>query len=257
MKPFPFFGVGLLCLSTMTAKGVMFFFDQVTIDFAATNSPRVECLRKQQLEIASSSLKTNNGGTWLAAGGSFTTSPMGLGLSWRSTAIASVSVDVRPTAVFVPDTNAVALLNLRRDVYVRYSPDFTHWSTWQALQKVSQTTNGFHFEGLIEVPQRQRAEYGKLISTYSSLDVPWRSDEEAVVKWILSRDPDFLEKHLPFIGYVQFLYEGDFIHDQPIHSFKAKLSYGTSGLHVEAKDPKAAENRDVPWRFKPEMLKED
>ena len=33
-----------------------------------------------------------------------------------------------------------------------------------------------------------------VVSEYSSLDVPWKSDEEAAVKWILEREPDFFEK---------------------------------------------------------------
>ena len=39
---------------------------------------------------------------------------------------------------------------------------------------------------------------GKLLSQYSTLDVPWKSDEEATVRWILERNPEFFSKQDPF-----------------------------------------------------------
>lgn len=102
----------------------------------------------------------------------------------------------------------------------------------------------------MSVPQREQSEYHDLMEAYSKLDVPWTDDEEAMVKWILERDAKFFERSLPIIGYVEFLFEAPLYGGQRITTLKAKVIYSIAGLRSEPKDPKAAENRDVPWRFK-------
>lgn len=47
--------------------------------------------------------------------------------------------------------------------------------------------------------------HSNLRETYSRLDVPWVDDEEAFAKWLLARNPNFFERSLPFIGYLEFL----------------------------------------------------
>jgi hypothetical protein len=75
------------------------------------------------------------------------------------------------------------------------------------------------------------------------------------VRWILSREPDFFEKQLPFIGYVQFRFEAQFHGGQRIRSLRAEVSYVMSGMYVEPKDEDSIQRaretlRDpIPWRF--------
>lgn len=143
------------------------------------------------------------------------------------------------------------------DVYVRYSPDAKHWSTWQVLQSREPQNNtekqnpGRHFSGSIRVPYSEREEYGKLAAGYAKLDVPWKSDEDAAVRWILEKQPDFFTRHLPFIGYVEFRFEGGFYGGQRVTSFKAEVMYGMGGTHFPPKDKDTYKYRHpCPWSFK-------
>jgi hypothetical protein len=100
------------------------------------------------------------------------------------------------------------------------------------------------------VPRRERQPYTDLCREYSRLDVPWASDEEAVVRWILDREPDYFSHRLPFIGYVQFLYEVSLQGGERIAQLKLELGYGTGGMHQPPKEPGADADRHGPWRFK-------
>jgi hypothetical protein len=125
---------------------------------------------------------------------------------------------------------------------VRYSPDLKHWSSWQCLQRAEAQSNeekknpGRYYSGTIRVPCRERSEYGRLLSQYSTLDVPWKSDEEAAVRWMLERDPESFSKQIPFIGYIEFLFEGGFHGGQRIQSLRAEVSYAMGGMHCTPRD---------------------
>ena len=184
------------------------------------------------------------------------TKPLAMGLSWRPPNSVTVRVSIEPPpGVFTLDNEKMTID--AGDVYVRYSPDRKHWSFWQFLQRAEpQSTEeklrpSRHYSGLIQVPNRERSEYNKLVLDYARMDVPWSSDEEAAVRWILERDPGFFVKHIPFIGYVEFLWEGQLRGGQRIRSFKADLSYGMGGLGGMPPGDDAAvhKNRDGPWRF--------
>ena len=129
------------------------------------------------------------------------------------------------------------------------------WSSWQALQRSEPQSieekmkPGRYYSGMIRVPYVERNEYSKLVSDYSRMSVPWKSDEEAAVQWILNRDPEFFSKHIPFIGYAEFLFEGGFRGGQRIQSLKAEVSYGMGGMHSPPRDDAVYKNRDVPWRY--------
>jgi hypothetical protein len=70
------------------------------------------------------------------------------------------------------------------------------------------------------------------------------------VKDLLRTDPAFFEKQLPFIDYVQFLYEGGLKGGERIRALCVEISWAVSGLHTIPKDKKVEENRNGPWRFK-------
>jgi hypothetical protein len=183
------------------------------------------------------------------------TKPVALGLSWRAATSADVTVKVNvwPRDIHRENPSCPYV----GGVFARYSPDAKNWSSWQALQqqekdKTSDPQQGIIFKGEVGVPQREQKEYGDLLSEYSTLDVPWNCDEEAAVKWILAKDPDFFKKHLPFAGYVEFLFEFPFYYEGRLTKFEAEMWMLLGGLHTIPKDPNAQKDRDVPWRYKAE-----
>jgi hypothetical protein len=115
---------------------------------------------------------------------------------------------------------------------------------------IPKDATGRLFTGMMGVPQRERTEYSDLVEAYAKLDVPWIDDEEAIVTWILARDAGFFARSLPFIGYVEFLFEAPFYGGQRITSLKADVSYALSGWHSPPKGPDVAPNWNLPWRFK-------
>ena len=141
-------------------------------------------------------------------------------------------------------------------MFVRYSPDGKHWSSWQAMdypKPQSQLVTKRKFTTFVNIPQRERQEYISYMKKYWKLDVPWTSDEQALVKWILRQDPEFFSKHIPFVGYLQFLYEISLPAGQRITEFHATASFGLSGLHQPPKDRNVYKERDnIPWRFRAE-----
>ena len=154
--------------------------------------------------------------------------PVAIGTSWRPARAATVTVEVDSTS---NDTSSC---------FVRYSPDKRHWSSWQALDQ---------HRGVVEVPQSVSSDYDRLFWEYSKMDVPSRSDEEAAVKWILQKQPDFFEKNLPFVGYVQFRMERSMPGGQRIKKIRMQLDWMVGGLHVLPKNPDDEKNRDGAWRF--------
>jgi hypothetical protein len=189
------------------------------------------------------------------------TKPRALGFSWRTTFVISVGVAIHPPAEDIVLKDGTKISSGRGDVYVRYSPDLKHWSTWQVLQHANAQSPdekkdpGWYYAGVIRVPYRERDEYIALLREYWELDVPWKSDEEAAVRWILQKDPDFFARHLPFLGYIEFLYEGSFRGGQRIKSLKADVTWSVSGINTPPKDEEEYKKRDVPWRFKAEEEK--
>ena len=112
--------------------------------------------------------------------------------------------------------------------------------------------------GEARVPYREGSEYRKLLSEYSKLDVLWKSDEEAAIHWILDQNPDFFFHHLPFVGYIEFLFEGSFHGGQRIQSFKADVSCCLGGMHYSPKDQNTRKNHiSNPWRFKAAELEKE
>jgi hypothetical protein len=164
------------------------------------------------------------------------TEPIGLGYSWRPTMIATIKATVT-------GDGADGLL------YARYSADGKRWTTWQHLESKGKKPGVF--EGTLRVPYRSATRYHELRLEYARRDdVAWVSDEEALVKDILVREPKFFEKTTPFIGYVQFLYETQLRGGQRMKGLEVEAGWFLSGLHHSPKIAGADKGRDVPWRFK-------
>jgi hypothetical protein len=162
------------------------------------------------------------------------TEPIGIGTSWRPTSITTVKATIE-------GTGSDGLL------YARYSADGKHWTTWQQLDSKGKGT----FQGTLRVPYRESKRYHELRLDYARrADVDWGSDEEALARDILKREPTFFAKSTPFIGYVQFLYETQLRGGQRIKALKVNADWWLSGLHHPPRKAGADKDRDIPWRFK-------
>ena len=240
-----------------TSRGDIEDFKQITIDFtdaAATNAATWSTPDK--LTVSTNGLGWD-GVAASSRDGWIQTKPLALGLSWRTPGAVSVRVAIQPPTGEISLNSGQKTTPYGGDVYVRYSPDRKHWSSWQVLEQTRTRTPpeekknpGRHFNATVQVPYRERERYGELLSEYSRLDVAWQSDEEAAVRWIVGREPDFFAKQIPFIGYVEFLFEGQFYGSQRVRSFHAEISYGMTGIHSVPKDKSVYQERSsIPWRF--------
>jgi hypothetical protein len=178
-----------------------------------------------------------------------TIEPFATGLSWRPAGSVSIRATLVPAPAPIRLDNGQSYTPAPGQLFVRYSPDAKHWSTWQPLASTTEA-KGVRFTGQLVVPRQASAEYHALVARYMKLDVPWRSDEEACVRWILRSQPGFFAKHQPFIGYLQLLYEASLAGGQRLERLDVDVSYGIGGLHLAPKDPKARQGREGPWRFK-------
>lgn len=182
-----------------------------------------------------------------------TTQPLAIGCSWRPAASASIHIEITPPLKEFKLPNGQTSKPYMGEFYVRYSPDTKHWSSWQVIEGIDQVPGKMEwkFHGQISVPQKESSAYHNYLSTYQKEDVLWTSDEEAAVKWILKKDPEFFAKQIPFIGYLQFLFENpSHPGGQRIEKIKIGVGYGVSGLATMPKDKKVQENRtSIPWRF--------
>jgi len=254
-----------VCLIASSATASILGFKSLAIDFTNADDAKAKATWSEpnKLNVTTNGLGWD-GETVACRDGWVQTTPLALGESWRPPGRISVRVSIHPRpSEFV--LNNGQKLTCSGEVYVRYSPDLRHWSTWQVLetsepQSYEKQNPGRHFSGTVCVPDAEREQYGKLISEYSRLDVPWKSDEDAAVRWILEKNPDFFNKELPFIGYVEFRYEAGFYGGQRITSFKADVSYGMSGMHLlpKDKDSDSYKNRfSKPWSFQAEKIEKD
>lgn len=181
------------------------------------------------------------------------TKPLAVGLSWRPAQSVSVRVTLTPAPQEFTLPNGQKSTPFAGSLYVRHSPDGKHWSNWQALtweRPEDDSASGRRFTGQVAVPHRARTEYERLWEEYRTQDVPWVDDEEALARWIVECEPHFFRDHKPFIGYVQFLWEGPIYGGQRISGFEADVSFGLSGLTSLPKDPAAQPDYGVPWRFR-------
>jgi hypothetical protein len=252
-------------LVASTATASILDFKSLAIDFTDASDAKAKAAWSEPDKLTVST----NGLGWdgeaaSSRDGWIETIPLALGLSWRPPHAVSIRVSIHPKPSEFVLNNGQKSTPYAGDVHVRYSPDLEHWSTWQVFQTSEPQSNaekqnpGRHFSGTVRVPYSERDQYGKLISEYARLDVQWKSDEDAAVRWILDKEPDFFAKQLPFIGYVQFRYEAGFYGGQRVTSFKADVSYGMSGIHSAPKDKDAYKDRDsLPWSFRAELTKKD
>ena len=219
--------------------------------------------RKKAIWFPTDKLNINKQGLGWDAGaaesrpGEIQTKPIALGHSWRTPSSIYVRVTILPPPKAILLNDGSMSTPYPGNMFVRYSPDLKNWSSWTILEHSYQKStdrkkrNKRCYEGRIGIPQRNRNEYYKLLHNYSKLNVPWKSDEEAAVRWILKQQPNFFSKNIPFIGYVEFLFESNFYGGQRIKSFEAEISYCIRGRYIPPKNTGIDNERSaIPWRFK-------
>jgi hypothetical protein len=226
-------------------------FKQLVIDLTDAADARAKATWSEQGPVA----VTDGGLGWdgeVAASydGWIETVPLAVGLSWRPAIGVSVRVSLRPGPRPFTLANGQSSSPSPGMVFVRYSPDLRHWSTWQAMSADEGTdAEGARWAAVVQVPRTEREEYEAKLEQYMRLDVPWKSDEEAAVKWMVAKQKDFFARHLPLVGYVQVRYEGRFHGGRRLTGMNVDVSAGIGGLHMPPRDPAAAEGREGPWRF--------
>ncbi len=181
------------------------------------------------------------------------TKPLALGFAHRPVQAASLRVVISPTPTSFKLPNGQKSTPYVGQVFVRHSPDRKHWSSWHSLDR--HKPNDHHpglrsFAGKVSIPQRSRTEYEKYYYAFREReDVTWQDDEEEIAHTILKEQPHFFRDHKPFIGYVQFLFEGPFHGTQRIQEVKIIATWVVSGMHKQL----PPDNRDTfdraPWKF--------
>ncbi|MBE2286133.1 MAG: hypothetical protein IAE77_21940 [Prosthecobacter sp.] len=227
--------------------------DSKIIDFTKSSKedPRFTFEPAEKLDLTTQGLGRSGAPTSLVDG-SFTTTPIAVGLAWRPLRQLTLRAIISPPPQPYEYGDGQKGKPWRGQLFVRYSPDKKHWSTWQALEIVAapkEGDKGTQFRVSLWIPEIERRTYDAFYDEYRKLDVAWASDEEAMVKWILEKQPDFFSKHLPFIGYVQFHFEAPFHGGQRLKSFEYSSTWGMSGLATIPKDPIARKHSEGPWRF--------
>jgi hypothetical protein len=179
------------------------------------------------------------------------TQRVAVGWSWRPVCSVWIRAEIEPAGEFKFRGSSITWP--AGQLFARYSPDGMNWSSWNHLnmekpkdrKKPKQA-----YRGTLRIPYKEQKAYRKLLREYSRMDVPWGSDEEAAVKWILRKEPRFFQKSLPFVGYVQFLFEASLRGEQRIKRIRFSLSYAASGMHMPPRDKGARKRHRGPWRFR-------
>lgn len=176
-----------------------------------------------------------------------TVEPIAVGWSWHPVTTLNIATEVIPAGKFTFN-GGVAFPSTASTLYARYSPDGKHWSTWQAL-KAQVPRDKEHprlwIQGTLRVPRKARQRYAKLLREFARTDRPISVDEEAAVRWILEKQPDFFKHELPFIGYVEFLYETSIQGNQRLKRLNINLSYHGSRMSLPP-----GHRVNSRWRFK-------
>lgn len=178
------------------------------------------------------------------------TKPIPVAYEWRPPTRCPISVVVKPGRAERTTSTGTKYRPYVGDIYARYSADRKNWSSWHQFKRNSTTDEEVAFNVSLGVPHADRLEYDRWLNEYQQLDVPWISDETAAAKWIDQQDPTYFDKHIPYIGYVELLYEAQIPGDQRIESLEISWSYAVSGLHAPPRDDDAYKADRQKWSFR-------
>lgn len=241
-----------LCFSASPARAVIRGEESVTVDFTKEEEAERKADWPEDLHVTSKGLAWTSERVWLPwATHWFRTEPLALGLAWRPTTAAQIQAVLKmaPDGE-VADEKPIAK-NREDGLYVRYSADAKTWSSWQAMSRdaqVGEKHSGMGFACELRVPQEARQRYEAVLLQYTRSRMQGSSNEEAAVRWMVEKEPKIFEETIPFIGYVQFLFEGDMANNRRVTEFWAKGAYALSGLHADGDSSETLP--DGPWRYR-------
>jgi hypothetical protein len=193
------------------------------------------------------------------------TEPTSVGAAWRPPASVGIQIGVFGTSTFFKDRNpqllaAVADDPIEFEMFVRYSADKVHWSTWQLLGAAESCVEGNSggcgrripfkgamksFAGTIGIPNLTLKPYNERLEKWkpcaSEIDY-WR--------WLEKNDPGYIEKEIPLIGYLQFRLEGQIdVRDLSLTSIKPVVSSAVSGISCSYNGGTNPSDTSGVWNF--------
>ena len=245
MKKYVLFAVLALLFFTFKAQAdillagsenIIFSPDKISKD--VTWSPRLSLTENG---LSSPALPANQSqDVWLQ------THAFPIGLSWRPPSSASFRI------FFDGTLNEDSMWGKAR-IFIRYSCDKDHWSTWYEADKSEEKNkDGLPvYKGKIWLPESSRQKYNDLMSDWWKTKPIWASDENEFSQWLVKKEPDFFSREFPFIGYVQVRLEKMSINSsQQIKSLTADYSWAVGGISAIPEDKsKVRKNTDDPWFF--------
>ncbi len=253
--------VVIAALPCATGRASILSQTSLEIDFTHEADAAAKAAWSDTVDVGPEGLG-RDGETASSRDGWIQTKPLAVGLWWRPGPSAGLRLELSPAPAPITLANGQVSTPWGGALFARYSADRIHWSDWQAVDReraaapatdapaASTAPGSLRFAGTLGVPDRERQAYLRHRETYATLDVPWTSDEEALCRWIEAKDPEFFARSIPFVGYVEFLFENGFHGGWRITSLKAEVSYGISGMAAIPRDPGADRANDrSPWRF--------
>jgi hypothetical protein len=180
-----------------------------------------------------------------------TLQPIPVGWSWHPVTALHIEAESIPAGEFRFGENAITWPSTAGTLFARYSPDGEHWSTWQALslrEPRDKDQPRLWFQGTLRVPEQARLRYTEQLKQFAKTDrlLLGTIDQEAAVRWIVDQEPKFFEEHLPFIGYVEFLWEKQIRGNQRLRQLKITLQSGRGGFG----ETPAGHQQNDRWRFR-------
>ncbi|TNF26307.1 MAG: hypothetical protein EP329_21475 [Deltaproteobacteria bacterium] len=246
--------VALLAAWVAPSRASILDFRQLVIDLTDAADARAKATWSEPGEVR----LTERGLGWDADPASswdgwIETAPLAVGTWWRPATGVGVRVALEPAPTPFTLANGQTTTPYKGAAFVRYSPDRVHWSTWQALEDAEGRPGagpGRAWSSRVAVAGCEREEYLARLAEYQRRDVPWTSDEEAAVTWMVARDPKLFARHIPFVGYVQVRFEGSFVGGQRFTAMRVEVSAGIGGMSTIPKDPERTRARaNEPWSF--------
>ena len=168
-----------------------------------------------------------------------------IGLSWRPPGSASFSISFDGTL------NEDSIYGKAR-IFIRYSCDKEHWSTWYEAERTEEKKDGSQiYKVRLWLPEISRERYNDLMREWGKSKPVWSSDETEFCEWLIKNEPDFFSKEFPFIGYVQVRLEKSSINSsQQIRSLTVDHSWAVGGISSIPDDKsKVRKDTDAPWFF--------
>ncbi len=177
-----------------------------------------------------------------------TTEPIALGFAWTPTSAVTIHASLNT------DFEYIGAYSLGR-LYARYSPDTTHWSSWQNImsdKRADKSALTHTYQGQLIVPDVERLPYFDLLEQFYKAQPEQTGDEEAAVRWLVKKDARYFEKTLPFIGYIQVLFETPLEGGRHLKSLQCNLIWSLPGLHRASRRERDAQknNTSLPWSYR-------